>query len=73
MKDTFYDVKFIIGKLSPLILNELEINYNVEADTIKEAIKQLNADDREEALVLIKDMIREYTHIYISSNYERDK
>ncbi|MFR2887994.1 MAG: hypothetical protein ACLTDM_07360 [Clostridium butyricum] len=68
MKDTYYDVKFITRQITPIILEKIQEDYNIQAHTVKEAIAIANDSIKEEIITMIKNIIVEYTSLYLDTH-----
>lgn len=65
MKDTYYDVKFITRQITPIILEKIQEEYNIQAHTVKEAIAIADDSVKEEIITMIKSIIAAYTSLYL--------
>lgn len=65
MKDTYYDVKFITHQITPIILEKIQEEYNIQAHTVKEAIAIADDGVKEEIITMIKSIIAAYTSLYL--------
>ena len=65
MKDTYYDVKFITHQITPIILEKIQEDYNIQAHTVKEAITIADDGIKEEIIEMVKSIIAEYTSLYL--------
>lgn len=65
MKDTYYDVKFITRQITPIILEKIQEEYNIQAHTVKEAIAIADDSVKKEIITMIKSIIAAYTSLYL--------